>query len=204
MKRIIILICIAIACMFTIDAAESASIVLNKAVTKLTKAKNVNCSFGISGTNGKISGKFRSSGGKFKLETSAGTTWYDGKNMWTSNPRSKEITLVNPTSQEVNEVNPFAYLSSYKGKYLTGFSKNKEKDAYVILLNPRSSKENFKAVEVTISKKNYMPIKFRVRDRNDQITTIHINSVSLTESNPSGTFTCPVTTMADYELVDLR
>lgn len=184
--------------------AQNAAEVLDKAVANITKASSVNCSFKIESADGKLNGTFKSSGKKFKLETPVSTTWYDGKDMWTSNPRSKQITLVKPDSQEINEVNPFAYLNSYKGKYKVFFSKHKDNNRYLVLLNPKNTKDEIKAVEIAINKKTYLPERFIIRDRYDKVTTLYVNSLTLTSANPPATFVCPVESMKDYEVVDLR
>ena len=177
--------------------------VLGRAVGKLSKSGNVDCKFAITGNNGSINGSLSASGRKFRMTTSMGSTWYDGKNMWTSNPETKEITIVNPTEGEVRESNPFSYLDSYASHYRLFFSKRKDDARYLVLLNPKSAKSDIKAVEVAVNKKTFMPERFIIRDRNDNVTTINIKSLSLA-SYPQGTFVCPVDKMKDYELIDLR
>lgn len=201
-KRLLLLF--SVLCCFATINAETSSQVLDKAISKLTKASSVNCSFKIVSSEGTINGTFKSSGKKFKLETPYGTTWFDGTQMWTSNKKSKQITLVNPTSSEINEVNPFAYMDTYKNKYVTGYSRRTQDDCYLVVLNPKSSKDEIKAVEIAINKKTYLPQRFIIRDKNDKRITINITSLSTTVSNPASSFICPVNTMKDYELVDLR
>lgn len=203
MKLKYLIICLFSLCALSMSAEKSWE-VLDKAVAKLAKSPGVNSNFKIVSDNGNITGSFKSSGKKFKLETSVGTTWFDGKNMWTSNPRSKQITLVNPTTSEINEVNPFAYMNGYKGKFKTGFSRREDPQNFLIVLNPLNSKENIKAVEIAVNKKNYLPQRFIIRDNNDKITTIYINSLNIKASNQASIFICPVNSMNDFELVDLR
>lgn len=184
--------------------AESPAEILGKAATKLTNATGANCTFKISGNEINLGGTFKSSRNKFCLQTSASTTWYDGEKMWTANHSSKEITLVNPTTEELNEVNPFAYIQSYNSKYRIYLSKRKDSSRHLVLLNPRNSKDQIKAIEIAINKKTYLPERFIIRDKNDNRTTIYVNSLSLTSKNSSSDFVCPVKAMSDYELIDLR
>lgn len=202
LRYIIIILCVT-AAIFP-GFAQNASSVLDKAVEKLKGASSVNCKFKIESAGQNINGTFKSSGQKFVLETPVSKTWYDGKSMWTSNSKSKEITLVNPSQSEVNEVNPFAYMNAYKSKYIVGFSKRKDKDRYLVVLNPRNKKDDIKAVEVALNKKTMLPERFIIRDRKDNITTIYVNALSLKTTNPSSLFQCPVASLRDYELVDLR
>lgn len=194
----------AVLCALASFGAETPAQVLDKAVSKMRKAKSVNCSFRLEGNGNNVKGTFRSSGGKFNLATPVSTTWFDGKNMWTANNSTKEITLVNPSASEIKETNPFAYLDGYKAQYVLFFSKRKDAGRYLVLLNPRSSESEVKAIEVAVNRKTYLPERFIIRDRNDKVTTLYVESLTLTAGNPSSTFVCPVGSMKDFELVDLR
>lgn len=179
--------------------------VLDKAVTKLRKASSVNCSFRIESKGASdISGTFESSGGKFRLKTPVGTTWYNGRDMWTSNPRTREITVVNPSAAEVSEVNPFAYLDSWKSKFVVGFSKREDASRHLVVINPKDKASDIKAVEIAVNRKTFLPERFIIRDRNDHVTTVYVNSLTLRARNAESLFSCPVSSMGDYELVDLR
>lgn len=188
-----------------IVSAQNAAQVLDKAVTKVRKASSVNCGFRIeSKGSAALSGTFESSAGKFRLKTPAGTTWYDGRDMWTSNPRTKEITVVKPSDAEVSEVNPFAYLDSWKSKYVVGFSRRKDAARHLVVINPKDRNSDIKAVEIAVNKKTYLPERFIIRDRNDNVSTVYINTLTLTAKNAASLFECPVGSMSDYEVVDLR
>lgn len=186
--------------------AESPDQVLNKTVSKIRNASDINCKFRIEGDGQKINGAFKSSGKKFILDTPAGKTWYDGESMYTTNPRTREVTVVRPTVQEVAEVNPFSYLNSYKSDYVMGFSKRKDGTRYLVVLNPKDVKKaGIKAVEVAVNKKTFLPERFIIRDTNDRITTVTVEALSLSkEGNKSETFAFPAASFKDYETVDLR
>lgn len=188
----------------TLAVAEKPGVILDKTVAKLNNATSVNCKFRIVSSGNKINGVFKSTGKKFHLDTPVAKTWYDGKNMWTSNPRSKEITLVNPSAQEVNEVNPFAYMNSYKSKYNVGYSRRTDDARHLIVLNPKGKNDDIKAVEIAVNKKTLLPERFIIRDRNDHITTVYIEALVTDTNNGGNTFVCPVSSYGDYEIVDLR
>lgn len=188
---------------FATSYAVSPEEVLGKAVAKIKRAGNVDCRFSVSGPDGSINGQIIASGNKFKLTTPMGSSWFDGTNMWTSNPKTKEITLVNPTDAEVKESNPFSYLEGYRSDYRLFFSKRKDASRYLVLLNPKSSKSGIKAVEIAINKKTFLPERFIIRDKNDKVSTVGIQSLSL-KSGDTASFVCPVSGMSDYELIDLR
>lgn len=191
-------------CFVGVSAAQNPAQVLDKTVGKLNGATSVNCKFRIQSSGNNINGTFKSSGRKFHLDTPVSKTWYDGKDMWTTNTQTKEITLVNPSAQEVKEVNPFAYMNSYKSKYVVGFSKRRDNDRYLVVLNPKQKNDDIKAVEIAVNKKTMLPERFIIRDRNDQVTTVYIDALSLTANNDASGFKCPVGSFSDYEIVDLR
>ena len=204
MKQKIILLLLLISGALQVQSAESPSKLLDKAIAKISKASAVSCSFTVYGSGIKESGKLLSSGQKFRISTPTASTWYDGKNMWTANGSSKEITLVTPTQQEINEVNPFSYISGYKADYKVYFSKRKSDVDYLILLNPKRKNGEIKAVEIDLDKKSLIPRRFIVRDRNEKVTTISLTSVKLDNRVSDSAFVCPAGDMTDYELVDLR
>lgn len=186
-------------------SAETPRQVIDKAISKINGIRGIKASFNISGNEfSNVSGSFEGNKQKFKLSTPQGITWYNGTDMWTSNVRSKQITLVHPTVEEINEVNPFAYLNSYKGKYKVFFSKRKDANRYLVLLNPVNSNDNIKAVEIAINKKTYLPERFIIRYKNDKRTTVTVTSLNTNYNATDAIFVCPVNNMKDYELIDLR
>ncbi len=202
MKKILFLL-IALFVMSSACMALTPAEVLDKAVNKLNTAGTIDCKFVLSGANGNINGSLSVQGRKFRMTTPLGSSWYDGVNLWSSNPKTKEITLVNPSDAEVREANPFSYLSSYKSEFRLFFSKRKDAKRYLVLLNPKTRNSDIKAVEVAVNKQTFLPERFIIRDRNDNITTINVQSLSL-KKNSGESFKCPVANMSDYELVDLR
>lgn len=187
-----------------IASAQSAASILDKAAAGVSKSGKISCEFTVKSRSGAVKGSFSSEGEKFRLHSPQATTWYDGKNMWTANNSTKEITLVNPSSDEVRQTNPFSYLRNYKKEYNVFYSKRKDNRRYLLLLNPRSANSEIKAVEIALNKKTLMPERFIIRDKQENVTTVTITSLSL-KSNPGPEgYTCPVKAMSDYELVDLR
>ena len=210
MKRInllalkVLLVVVAL-CSGGLMQAQRAQAILDKATAKIGSGSSVNCSFSITGDGGSVKGSFKSSGQKFQLATPIATTWYDGKSMWTSNAKTKEITLVNPTVAEVNEVNPFSYLHNYKSTYKAYFSRKKNAKCHLIVLNSRNPGScDIKAIEIAINKNTFLPEHFIVRDSSDKVVTVNISQLSLSAKNVASTFVCPVSSMKDYELIDLR
>lgn len=203
MRIVISLICIlgAISPVFS----QSASSILDQVASKLKNSKSVQCSFSVEGNGSRtINGRILASGNMFRLESPAGTTWHDGQTMWTSNNSTKEITIVKPSASEIRETNPFAYLDQYKNEFVLFFSRRKDPSHHLVLLNPRSVKSNVKAVEIAVNKKTMLPDRFIIRDRNDNISTVKINSLKLGSNVKASDFACPASRMTEYEIVDMR
>lgn len=186
------------------SAARSyAEQVLDKTISKLVSAPGVTCRFEAQSNGQSVNGSMKTSGRKFQIKSPASSTWYDGRQMWTANAQTKEITLVVPSAEELSEVNPFAYLSNVKGQYKVGYSKRKETGRHLIVLNPKTKNSGIKAVEIAIDSKTLLPERFIIRNTSNQVTTIQVSGLSLKGSGNSE-FTCPVKSMSNYELVDLR
>lgn len=204
MKRRILFLIAAFVLIAVGVRAESPVRVLDNAVAKLKKASGISCRFTIKNPDGTMNGAFKSEGRKFYLDTPAGKTWYDGESMYTSNPRSKEVTVVRPTAQELSEVNPFRYLEGYKTQSVIGFSKRKDAERYLVVLNPKDKKSGIKAVEIAINKKTALPEWFIIRDSKDKITTVTVKTLSLRSGSVKESVAFPAGEYKDYEIVDLR
>lgn len=202
-RIIVSLICILGA--ITPAFSQSAVTILDKVVTKLKNSKSVQCSFSVEGNGSSaINGSLIASGNNFRLESPAGTTWHDGKSMWTSNNSTKEITIVEPSAAEIRETNPFAYLDQYKREFVLFFSRRKDPSHHLVLLNPRFKNSDIKAIEIAVNKKTMLPDRFIIRDRNDKVSTITINSLNLGSNVKANEFVCPVSSMKGYEIIDMR
>lgn len=202
MKRIVFFILSFICCI--VCNAYGPDQILSDAVQKIKGNPATSCKFTASGSEGSIRGDLLSDGARFNLQTQAGSTWYDGKNMWTSNPRTKEITLVTPSNQELAQVNPLAYLDGYKNIYNVYFSKRKDASDHLIVLNPKSKNGEIKAIEIGVSKKTLLPTHIYIRDRQDKLTRIEINTIKTGIKTDVSKYTCPVESMSGFEVIDLR
>lgn len=180
--------------------------VLAETTAKIFKASGIECHYKATGDSGSSSGLYRVSGNKFYMEaTGLGNEWYDGRTLWNLNPATKEVTVSTPTAQEVAEANPLSYLNGYASKYKIFFSrKRKDKARYLVLLNPKSAKSGFMAIEVAINKKTMLPERMIIRDKQDQVTTIQFTGLTLNKKFADSAFTFPASQYPGYETIDLR
>lgn len=184
--------------------AQNAESVLKSTLASLNSKNGISCNFVLQVDGGTTNGSIFTDGEKFVIESSAGSTWFDGKNMWTSNPSTKEITLVIPTADEIAEVNPLSYLKANPAGFKIAYSKRKDVNNYLVVLNPKVRKSQVKAIEIGISKKTNLPSHIIVRDANDNRSTIKISNLKTITNSSQSKFKCPADKMSGYELVDLR
>lgn len=199
-----IFLMLGIVCLAFVGQAQTPAQVLDKAIFKINSANGIGCDFRISSSSASASGNLTMSGKNFKITTPKFTSWYDGRNMWTANSDTKEITLVIPTQQELRESNPLEYMRGYKSQFNVYFSKRKDTSRYLVLLNPKNKNNDISAVEIGINKKSMLPEYLVIRDKNDQRTTVDISAMKLGLKLKKDFFICPVQSMKDYEVVDLR
>lgn len=209
MKRIYMMKRIYILALFTLIAAgmgraESAVSVLNNALAKVKGAHCISCNFKLKADGHTLPGTLKSDGRCFVIETPQGTSWFDGSTMWTSNPATREITIVTPTASEIAEANPMSYMSANTADFKIGFSSRKDTSNWLVLLNPKKKNNQIKAVEIGINKKTGWPTHVVVRDSSDKRVTLTITSISPSKNLPASSFKCPVGNYKGYELVDLR
>ncbi|MCM1369484.1 MAG: outer membrane lipoprotein carrier protein LolA [Candidatus Amulumruptor caecigallinarius] len=184
--------------------AVSPEVEFKNALSKIRNSKSVSCKFRTSANGGNVSGSLEFMGKKFKLVSPIGTTWYDGHTMWTENTSTKEVTAVIPTADELIETNPVGFIDSSASDFRFFYSKRKEKDVTLILLNPKKSGSSVKAVEVALSKKTGLPVRIIVRDSNDRRVTVNVTDIKLGKALPGSYFKCPESVMKNNEFVDLR
>lgn len=186
-----------------IGRCDTAAEAMQKVAAKVNSIPELTADFNVHNNQGEIYGNLSLAGKKFVLSTQAGTTWFDGERMWTTNPKTKEITLVNPTNEEINEVNPMTYLSGYTGRFNVFYSKKKIAGKNILLLNPKNKKDEVKAIEICINKSSMLPEHFIVRDKKDNLTYIYVKNLKLHKKIEKN-YACPVNKMSGYELIDLR
>ena len=179
--------------------------VMAKAVSKIESAPGIAGRYTAGGDLGSASGSFRFDGRRAFMESpQGGKSWYDGRNLWTLNPRTKEVTISIPDREELMAVNPMLYVTGYRQGYRLFFSKKTDPGKYLVLLNPKKGGTGIKAIEIGINKGNFMPEHILVRDESDRRTLINLRNLSYTRKFMNSDFTFPAAKYKGYETVDLR
>lgn len=179
--------------------------VLAKVKGKIINSKGLSGNFSISSPNGKGSGSFLFDGKRSHVSSpSFGSSWYDGKSMWSLNPRSKEVTVVTPTLAEVRDANPLMYLNSIESEFRLFFSKRKENGKYILLLNPKQSGTGVKAIEIIVDAASYLPQRITVRDKNDVRSNVSLSGLNFNKKVQESDFKFDSSRYPGYEVIDLR
>lgn len=200
----ILLALIALVCIAPGMFSQSSYDILRKSASKLEAAKGIQCSFTLKSGEHSTEGTLKSQGDRFYLKTSVSSTWYDGKQMWTLNPSTRETTLYIPDAEEVLEVNPMAYLRNFSKDYFSAFSKKKVDGKHIVLLNPRKKGGQVRAIEITVDAMTFLPERFIVRTMDNKRTYLTIRSLKTSVTHPASTFTYPASSYRGYKVIDLR
>lgn len=188
----------------SVSSAETADGMLKKAAAAVNGAGGLSASFTLDYGRQTINGTLKTSGRKFALLTSASSTWYDGKSMWTYNANSNETTLMTPSQQELTEANPLSIVNSYSSSFTAAFAKSQTKGSKTIVLTPKSKQIGYKSVHVTIPDGSAFPSKLVVIPLSGQKVTVSISNVKSGLKLADNTFVYPKSKYPKAEIVDLR
>jgi len=184
--------------------ALTANEIMTKAATNIRSAKGIYGSFVISSSGKNLTGTFKAKGAKFTLMTSASSSWYNGKHLWTYNPSSGETTLFTPTAEELLESNPLEYLKTYSNSFTSVFSKKKISGKYIVSLIPKSKKNQIKQVEIVFNNKTLKPEKFTIENQSGSVTMVNVKSLDYARSFKASEFEYPRSKYPKSQIIDLR
>lgn len=203
--KILAILSVVITFLASIDAKASltAEEVIKKAASVINDSKSITVDFSLSSNGQSTKGVVKSMGKKFAMTLPEVSTWYNGKDLYTYNPRIKETTVVVPTAQELLESNPLLYVKGGAGGYIYSFSTEKQNGKYIVDLKPRSKKSTFEKLTITIDSKTFKTEKIVVKMSNNQ-TVINVTSFRIGEKLPDSDFEYPKAKYPKVEIVDLR
>ncbi len=188
---------------FTAQGAITPEEVARKAANTIQEAKSLSATFTITANGRSTKGTLKSSGQKFTMQLPEVSSWYNGKTLYTYNPRTSETTVTEPTAQELLESNPLLYVKGGAGGYTYSFSPVKRTGKYVIDLVPRSRKSGIKKLTFTINSTTFRPERIVV-SMGSTATTIDITSLKTGVTATAAEFEYPKAKYPKAEIVDLR
>lgn len=184
-------------------SAETATQIMNRASSAFRNARSISATFSMSGSLGSAAGTFNYAAGKFALVTNAASTWYNGKYMWSYNPRTGETTLIKPTASDIAESNPFSILASMQGSFNATFAKSQPAGKRVLVLIPKSGRNNIRKVLLTLDAKRLVPTNLLIYDKGGT-TRVTVSKVVANRGLPASTFNYPKSRYPKARIVDLR
>lgn len=184
-------------------AALTPEQVAQKAAAVISTAKSVSATFTLNGNGRKSNGSIKSSGSKFVVSLPEVTTWYNGKALYTYNPRIGETTVTTPTAAELMESNPLLYVKGGGTNYTYKFSPVKRNGKYVVDLFPVKGNSGIKKLTFTVNSTNFHTEKIVVTTSGGSMT-IDVTSFKPGAEVASSEFEYPKAKYPKAEIIDLR
>lgn len=177
--------------------------VAQKAAAVITSAKGMSADFSVRSGGMEMKGTVKSSGTRFSVTTPQVSTWYNGKSLYTYNPKTSETTVTVPTAQELAESNPLLYVRGGGSGFTYKFSTVKRTGKYVIDLVPRDRKSWIKKMTFTINSSNFHVEKIDVISSAGS-TVVTVLSFKTGMTFQASEFEYPASKYPKAEIVDLR
>lgn len=213
MKKILfILFALILTAGVSAQSATDARNILDKAVNTYQQSNGVKIIFKatIKESKGQAysqSGTAIFKGNKFKIETDAMNTWFDGKTQWVWMKDADEVNISNPTEQEIAAISPLALLGMYKNGYTlkAPVSKNIHgKNTDSIDMTPTTKSNEFKAISVAIDKKTGAIVQVNLTMKNGTTTKIDISNYNANHNFSDSDFVFDKSKHPKTEVIDLR
>ena len=103
--------------------AQDAASILKATSQRLKSAPSISATLSILADGRTNTGHLTLSGNRFALTTPIGSTWYDGKTLWSHSISTREVNISEPEQSELAEINPLVMidqsLSAYKTQLIT-------------------------------------------------------------------------------------
>ncbi len=194
-------------CLFGFGSASAASLtpeqVAQKAASVINTSKGLSAEFSMTMGGKTTRGSIKSAGTKFVVSMPEVSTWYNGKSLYTYNPRTSETTLITPTAQELAESNPLLYIKSGGAGFTYKFSTVKRQGKYIIDLLPKNNRTGIRKMTFTVNSSNFHVEKIAV-DTSAGSTVVTITSFKTGLTLPASDFEYPKSKYPKAEIVDLR
>lgn len=192
-------------CLFSVEVqgALTPEQVAQKTASVISSAKTISAAFTINGNGRKSQGSVKCAGNKFAVSLPEVSTWYDGKALYTYNPRIAETTVTTPTASELMESNPLLYVKGAGSNYYYKFTTVKRNGKYVVDLTPIKRSTGINKLTITVNSENFHPERIVVTT-SAGVMTIDITSFKTGMPIPAADFNYPKSKYPKAEIVDLR
>ncbi|MDE6299669.1 MAG: hypothetical protein K2M10_08520 [Muribaculaceae bacterium] len=183
-------------------AALTAREVAQKAAALVGDKRGVVATFTLTGNGRTTKGTVKTSGSKFTVQLPEASAWYNGKILYSYNPRVNETTMLTPTSQDLVEANPLLYINNASA-YNFSFSPVKRNGKYVVDLTPVKKNTGIKKITLTVNASTFHPEKISVT-AGGGTSVITVTSFKTGVAISSSEFEYPRSKYPKTEIIDLR
>ena len=201
MKRLFLILSIAI-CQFSfIQAQPSAKSVLDKCAATVSAKEGISAQFRMeSAQYGNASGTIAVKGKKFHATTAAASMWFDGTTQWTYLQKNNEVSVVTPTEAQLQAINPYNFINLYKKGFT--YTMSTSASSYQVHLTAEDPKRKVQEMFITIDKNNNTPSEVKIRQGNKWTTFVitHLTTQKLDDSE----FVFSSKDFPSAEVIDLR
>lgn len=191
--------------------AQTPRQILDETASKLKSSGGIEANFEgtqFKGTKetGSTTGNIQIQGSKFKISSSAMTTWFDGRTQWTLLNGSDEVNVSKPTTEELQQLNPYTFINLYKQGYNLKLSPTtyRGKSCHEVRLIAQNAGNKVQLVILVIDKQTHLPHSIRVKDNHGDWVRIRVNSLSTHKKWNDANFKFDQAGHPDIEVIDLR
>lgn len=202
-KNYITVFLFAIAAISVNAAAPSAAKVVSQAVQKLKSEKSVEAEFTVRSGNNSTNGSITIANRMFTLKSPDGSTWYDGKNLWSYSPSTNEVNLSEPTPQELAEINPFSFIATLQSAYTYRLLQSPAGTRCVEFNLKKNENLNITKAVITFDDTTHFPKKI-VLTIDRRVLTVTVTKISSGQTLPVSLFKFSADKYPGAEVIDLR
>jgi outer membrane lipoprotein-sorting protein len=178
---------------------------------KALKTFNANFTYGVEGTNMKLTNVFTGNvtvkGNKFKLKTAGQEIFNNGKDIYTYVKETNEVNISDFNPNDDSDFSPTKIYSIYKKGYKYIFKEEKKEGAAsyeVVELSPTSGKSNVAKIQISVNKSDKSIKTWKVWDKSGKKTVFKIDKFVPNVPATDALFTFDKAKYPGVEVVDLR
>ena len=207
MKKLVIILCLAIGFTGLAQNDAKAEALLNEVSDKIKAYKNISLDFKYElnnlseNINQETRGDVVIEGEKYKLNILGITRIYDGKTLYTISPEDEEVTISSENTEEEGTITPSKMLSFYEDGYtfkMDIIQNVRGRKIQYVKLNPIDTNSEIKDILLGIDATTKHIFNLIENGKNGTKTTLTVNSFKTDEPISKTLFTFDESKYSDY------
>lgn len=205
LRRLLAIAIVAIAAI-PVASAQSASTIVDRAITKLHSYKSIRADYSISADGERRSGVMVVEGNRFLLDMRVMQVWFDGTTQWTYLPQEQEVTICEPSASELQQINPFAVIDSARSQFTAKSLKSTTSGVASVELTPKkgSGDSGISKIVVDFNTSTSLPQRLVITMSSHSVVTINISSIKGGDAMGVERFRPHPRQFRSSEVIDLR